>query len=264
MSPPHDLPSDPPGRIFEFPCNERVRMLLRIECLGHRVLSLLGHQGRPVHEATVLALFELFDLLGSRSDVKSELLQELERQRARLQAYINNPSIDGSRLQESLAELQTHIGHADAAPLRLGPHIAEHEFLAMLRSRAGIPGGLCAFDHTAYQIWLGRPEADRAAMLAGWVAPLRGFLGAVGLALGFLRDSAEPMHAVAVGGGYEASPQGRAPRLIRVGIQDPRELGCEVSANKYLVAVRFRQLGPTLAYEPLHEDLPFSITLCDF
>ncbi len=253
-----------PGRTFEFPCNERVRMLLRIECLGRRLRSLSALSGRPSHEATLVAFFEFLDLLGSRSDVKTELLQELERQRARMQAFANNPAINAARLKDSLDELERHIAHADSTPMRLGPHIPEHEFLAMLRSRAGVPGGLCAFDHTAYQLWLSRPDEQRADMLHSWIAPWQGFLDSVGLALGFLRDSAEPTSVVAVGGGYEASPQGRSVRLIRVEITDPRELGCEVSANKYLVAVRFRLLANNLNYTAVTDDLPFSLTLCDF
>ena len=76
-----------PPQIFDFPCNERVRMMLRLECLGNRLHELLALPSTAAHEAWLGCHFELYDLLSTRSDVKNELLQELERQRQTLSRF---------------------------------------------------------------------------------------------------------------------------------------------------------------------------------
>ncbi len=65
--------------IFEFPLNERIRRLLRIE----EIYRKFEHQLKNTHDYFELGCFNtLFEIvqLVSRSDLKIDFLQELERQ----------------------------------------------------------------------------------------------------------------------------------------------------------------------------------------
>lgn len=251
------------SRVFEFPCNERTRMMLRIECIGRRLRGLIEMSSRPAHESAIMALFELYELFSSRSDVKNELLQELDRQRQRLLRYEGQPGVDQDRLREVSSNILESHASLNDVPLRLGSHIPEIEFLNTLKGRAGIPAGLCGFDLPALNVWLQRRDEARQEMLRSWIAPLVPLLKTTSLCLNLLRDSAEAMEHTAVGGQFETSTQGRSPRLVRVRCTDLRELVCDMSANKYMVAVRFRELQADLTLAPVEGDLAFELTLCE-
>ena len=238
-------------------------MMLRIECIGRRLRGLAEMSSRPAHESAITALFELYELFSSRSDVKNELLQELDRQRQRLMRYEGQPGVDQSLLQEvSNNIIESHAGLNDV-PLRLGAHIPEIEFLNTLKGRSGIPAGLCGFDIPALAVWLQRKDEARQEMLRSWIAPLVPLLKTTSLCLNLLRDSAEAVECSATNGQFEASTQGRSPRLVRVRSTDARELVCDMSANKYMVAVRFRELQPDLTLASIQGDLNFELTLCE-
>lgn len=251
-------------RVFEFPCNERVRILLRVECMARRIKYFAGQTDQFAHEACLHALFELYELLSSRGDIKNELLQELDRQRAQLGRFMGQPGVSVERLNAILDEAgAVHAALADV-PVRLGPHIAEFDFLQSLKGRVGIPAGSCPFDLPSYFVWLHRPAPLRYKDLAGWIATLAPLMAATDLCLKLLREGAEPQRYEATNGAFELNPEGRLARLIRVTLPSAPEYVCEVSANKYVVAVRFRTLDTQLHLKATEGPLPFELALCDF
>lgn len=137
----------PPGWMtFEFPCNERIRSLLRIESLFKRCRAFTSQTSAHEHQAALWSLFELFDLVGSRGDIKSELLQELERQRSRLNQFAGKPGVSNDALEDLLTQIQEIFNELSMVQTRLGQHILEYEWLQTLKGRFGIPGGICEFD----------------------------------------------------------------------------------------------------------------------
>jgi cell division protein ZapD len=252
------------SRVFEFPCNERIRILMRVDCMARRIRYFSEKSSQFEHEACLHALFELYELLSSRGDIKNELLQELDRQRAQLNRFIDQPGVSNDRLHEVLGEIGSSHTSLAEVPVRLGPHLAEFEFLQGLKGRVGIPAGSCPFDMPSYFVWLHRPVQVRKASLDAWVSPLAPLMDATALCLRILRDGAEPASYQANQGVFELNPEGRLARLIRVRIPPDPELVCEVSANKYVVAVRFRALDEQLRPKPIEGRVDFDLTLCDF
>ncbi len=252
------------SRVFEFPCNERIRILMRVDCMARRIRYFSEKSSQFEHESCLHALFELYELLSSRGDIKNELLQELDRQRAQLNRFINLPGVSNDRLHEVLGEIGSSHTSLAEVPVRLGPHLAEFEFLQGLKGRVGIPAGSCPFDLPSYFVWLHRPVQVRKASLDAWVSPLAPLMDATALCLRILRDGAEPASYQANQGVFELNPEGRLARLIRVRIPPDPELVCEVSANKYVVAVRFRALDEQLRPKPIEGRVDFDLTLCDF
>jgi len=89
-------------------------------------------------------------------------------------------------------------------------------------------------------------------------------MSATDLCLKLLREGAEPQRHEAINGAFELNPEGRLARLIRVSLPAAPEYVCEVSANKYVVAVRFRSLDGQLHLNAVEGPLPFELALCDF
>jgi len=98
---------------YEYPFNERIRTLLRLEDLFQKANNFLQRDGAQEHHIVLLTLFEILEVAG-RADLKMDLIQELERQRQSLLAYRNNPEIS----EEALAGALNEIEQASAALLR--------------------------------------------------------------------------------------------------------------------------------------------------
>ena len=65
---------------YEYPLNERIRTLLRLEDLFDRVDFFISQDAPLDHQAALTSIFEILEV-ASRGDLKSDLLQELDRQR---------------------------------------------------------------------------------------------------------------------------------------------------------------------------------------
>ena len=89
---------------YEYPLSERVRTLLRLEDL-YRKAWYFTAKAEPVenHVALVL-LFDILEVAG-RADLKSDLLQELERQRQSLESLRDNPAISVEVLNQVVREI---------------------------------------------------------------------------------------------------------------------------------------------------------------
>lgn len=70
---------------YEHPLNERIRTLLRLENLFTKIDFFLTKDTSTDHHAALIALFEVLEIT-ARADIKSDLLQELERQKQILEA----------------------------------------------------------------------------------------------------------------------------------------------------------------------------------
>jgi cell division protein ZapD len=255
----------PPGWMtFEFPCNERIRSLLRIESLFKRADYFCSETSIESHKAALWTLFELFDLVGGRGDVKSELLQELERQRSRLNQFSGKAGVSEEALQGLLNQIQRVFDEISAVNTRLGPHIAEHEWLQLLKGRFSIPGGVCEFDIPALHVWLHRGVEFRQTTIRCWLGTLQPIAVGVGIVTKLLRESKPAESHVASRGYFELSMDGRQIQLIRVAVPKQPEVAAEISANKYVVSVRFRQLDSSMHLKAMEQDIPFQMALCNF
>ncbi len=89
---------------YEYPINERTRTLLRLEDLCDRVNFFLAQDDAMAHHAALSTLFEIIDV-SSRADLKTDLMQELERQKQALSTLKSNPAVSEDALEEVLEEI---------------------------------------------------------------------------------------------------------------------------------------------------------------
>ncbi|MCV6004985.1 cell division protein ZapD, partial [Escherichia coli] len=81
------------------PFNESIRTMLRLEHLFDRLGQLMPREAAVDHHFALATLFEIMDV-SSRADLKSDLLKELERQKAVLNGFRGNPSIQEEVLDQ--------------------------------------------------------------------------------------------------------------------------------------------------------------------
>src|SRR5690554_6377538 len=159
------------GRVilYEYPCNERVRTLLRVEHLFGRLFFFAD--GPDVHHHQI-ALDTLFDLLevSERSDLRGSVLQDLERQHVSLSGLRRHPGVDAGALDTMLAEIQDSTA-ALGAQGRIGQGLRDIEWLASLRGRHDVPGGSAPVDIPSYYAWQIKPHETRVHDLKHWNRP---------------------------------------------------------------------------------------------
>src|SRR5690606_38011302 len=85
-------PANPNLISYEYPLSERVRTLLRLEDLYRKAWYFTAKSESVENHVALVLLFDILEVAG-RADLKSDLLQELERQRQSLESLRDNPAI---------------------------------------------------------------------------------------------------------------------------------------------------------------------------
>jgi len=249
--------------LYEYPFSERIRTLLRLEDLFDKLLYFCEQQHSYCHHTALLTLFEILEVT-SRADLKSDLLQELERHRQTLQTLRNNPQVSEAALSAVLGEIEHAQQHLNATTGKAGQHVRDNEWLMSIRSRANIPGGTCEFDLPSYHAWLTRDAESRSRDLQAWVQPMMQFHSALAIVLKLLRETAHRSQQVAAQGAFQQILQGRTYALLQVRIDGELNAIPEISANKYMLWIRFTTQDRDLKPRSFDRDVPFELSLCAF
>lgn len=255
--------SSPRSIQYEYPLNERIRTFLRLENLFAR-LHYFREQTHPYqHHTALVSLFEILEVT-SRSDLKGDLLQELDRHKQSLMGLRNNPQVSEGALAAVLTEVeQAHHG-LHATPGKPGQSLRDNEWLTSIRSRASIPGGTCEFDLPSYHAWLMHDAAARSRDIAGWVSTLAQFQRCLVIVLRLLRETASTSTQLAAQGSFQLPLQGRTYTLLQVRVPSEITAVPETSANKYMLWIRFTRPDSDMKARPVEQDVPFELALCAF
>jgi cell division protein ZapD len=247
---------------YEYPFNEGIRTMLRLEHLFDRLGQLVARDAPVDHHFALATIFEVMDV-ASRADLKSDLLKELERHKGILAGYRGNPHISEAALDEVIARIDHAFNGINQLQGKAGQTLASNEWLMSIRSRISIPGGTCEFDLPAYYAWQQHEPARRRADLAGWISTLTPLAEALQVLLGLLRDSGAPQRVVAIGGQYQQSlPAGKVYHLLRVRFDGEDPPVPEISGHRLMVSVRLMRPDAEGRLRPSSTDTPFELTLC--
>jgi cell division protein ZapD len=247
---------------YEYPFNERIRTLLRLEDLFDRARHFLDRQDALDHHAVLLTLFEILEVAG-RADLKSDLLQELERQKQVLLSFRNNPEISEEVLNQVIAEIEQASSALFNMTGKIGQYLRENEWLMSIKQRTGIPGGVCEFDLPSYHYWLHRDSGSRSFDLHGWINPLYPIRDASAIVLRLLRESGKPSKIVAQQGLFQQMLGGRVVQMVGIRLPQDSEFIPEISANKYALNIRFSIFGDDARPHTSNSNVEFELTLCN-
>jgi cell division protein ZapD len=250
--------------IYEYPFNERIRTLLRLENLFEETSYFIEQPGWREHHVVLLALFEMLEVAG-RADLKMDLIQELERQRQSLLTFRDNPEISEEALSGALYEIEQSSSALLSMTGKIGQYLRENDWLMAIKSRSVIPGGVCQFDLPSYHYWLNQEADVRQEALQEWVKPLTPLRDGLAIVLRLLRASGTFEPQSAHGGFFQLSLSGGTAQMVRVSLAKELPFVPEISANKYALNIRFvRQSGKSrLRQTDNTTDVPFDMVFCN-
>jgi len=246
--------------VFEQPLTERVRTFLRLEFLFQQRRH---HALDESHTGTRSALQSLLDVLSltSRSDLKSEVIKEIQEQQTiltRSPALLHNMDVRQAfaRLADALKGVQRLPSHFAGSSLR------SHEFLDAIAKRSAIPGGAAPFDLPALHRWLAEPTIRIHADLERWFSHFAPYEVAVSTCLDVLRHCGVDQPLVADGGVHLHTPLA-AHQLLRVKVASDSGLYPEISAGRYRYSLRFmRQPDVDSRAQQITQNVPFQLQCC--
>jgi cell division protein ZapD len=260
-----DLPVPPTLRTavitYEYPLNERIRTLLRLEDLQRRARYFAAGSDPFEHHVALVTVFDMLEIT-ARADLKSELLQELDRQRQSLESLRNNPAIAQGALEAVLADIERAHSRMLSVSGKVGQELRENEWLMGVKQRTAIPGGACAFDLPSYHYWLNRDPEARHADLKGWMLPFEPICDGLAIVLRLLREGGKTSPQVALRGVLQLMLAGKVAQLVRLRLDHAHACVPEISANKYALNVRFTGLSGADRSRVVEQDIPFELTFC--
>jgi cell division protein ZapD len=248
--------------LYEYPFNESIRTMLRLEHLFDRLGQLIERDTALDHHFAIATIFEVMDV-ASRADLKSDLLKELERHKTQLQGYRGNPNISEAALDTMIARIDHAFAGLNALQGKAGHALTTNDWLMSIRSRIHIPGGTCEFDLPAYYAWQQRETTLRRTDLNTWAATLMPLAEALQVLLGLLRESGSPQRVHAAGGQYQQRlAEGKPYHLLRLKIDGSEGVVPEMSGHRLLVSVRLMRPDADGRLKPSVGDTSFELTLC--
>ena len=230
---------------YEQPLNERVRTFLRLEHLFNIVNYHITTYSEWDNRMVINGLLNILDLL-SRSDIKTELIKELERHSNTLNALKSNPNVDMGRLDNILGNINKFLETLRDNTCQPGQLIRNDELINAIKQRSTIPGGSCNFDLPGYHFWLNLDDDQRTKDLKYWRDDLLIIQNSLQLTLHMLRNSSTPVMERAPSGFYQKPIDSNVScQLIRVGLPKGTQFYPEISGGKHRFTIRFMKQNST-------------------
>ena len=173
-----------------------------------------------------------------------------------LLAFKNNPDIAEEALTGVLKDIeQAAAGKLFSMTGKIGQYLRENDWLMSIKQRTGIPGGACEFELPSYHYWLHRPAGERTGQLAAWTAPLYPLRDGSAIILRILRESGKPPGLAAPQGMYQQMLGGKTAQMLRLRLDPSMPCVPEISANKYVLNIRFMAQNTERRQPPAHRRL---------
>jgi cell division protein ZapD len=249
--------------LYEYPFNERVRTYLRLEHLFERLGQLLARDDALDHHFAFVTMFEIIEV-AARSELKSDVLKDLEKHKQHMLAFRSNPSIAQDVLEAVITQIEAAFTAVNTQSGKAGSVLNDNEWMTSVRSRIAIPAGTCEFDLPAYFHWQHHSPQRRREDVMRWASSLWPMAQAINLLLKLLRDTGSAQKVMAVAGQFQQNlPQGRSFQLLRLRMDEQLGLVPEISGNRLIVSVRLLRPSPDDKLPMAStEDAGFELTLC--
>lgn len=225
--------------IYEQPLNERIRTFLRLEFLFAQASHHLSGSSPWDSRATLNCLLDVLSIFG-RTEIKTEVLKELERHSTTLGKLSSNPDIDLKRLEQIQADLGQLASRLHQSSGPIAADLKANEFLSSIQQRSAIPGGTCDFDLPAYHLWLKQPVQQRSRDLTDWLGRFEAIAQAIRLILKLIRESSCFQKLTAENGFYQKTMDPNLPcQMVRVAVTVSTPYFAEISGGRHRFTIRF-------------------------
>lgn len=249
--------------VYEQPCNEHIKHLLRLEHLFSGIMYHLKGPSGWDSSAVIIGLNQVLEFI-ARFDLSNELSKDLHYYAQTLKNWQSTPSVDSERIDNLLVQTTTLLKQITKLDNETVNGLTKHHFLSLLRQRAAIIGGTVSCDSPIFYHWLQQNPKIRQAQLNEWLAPVLPLYNATQLVLYLIRSSVSISQQLAPTGFYQQILNSDTTyQLIQVVM--PPEHNCypQINSGKQRFTIRFFEY-PQINQLPVksQQNINFELRCC--
>ena len=249
--------SDNQVSIYEEPVQEKIRKFIKLEFLFNKLFYFKHKENKNDNYIALLALCELYEIL-SRSDIKSELIREIENQNHYFKKIKEIPEANSEKLS-SILEKQKVL-------LQL-IHGIESNYLEYLENdilfKTIAKNSINPLQPTSVEFWLSRDIVLRENQINLWTEPLLFIKKSVDFILEVIRKSGRFEDKLAEKGFFiEKLDPKKNILLIRITLTSDLYYYPQISVGKQRLNIMFMSKDDKNNLISHKEDVAFILTTC--
>jgi cell division protein ZapD len=249
--------SDNQVSLYEEPVQEKIRKFIKIEFLLNKIYYFKSKDNKSENYIALLALCELYEIL-LRSDIKSELIREIETQNAYLQKIKEIPQADGSKLNSVLEKQNQLLKLIYSIEINYLDHLEHDIFFKTLLKNC-----FTQLQPASVDFWLSRDILNRETQIDRWLEPLMFIKRSIDFILEVIRKSGRFEDRMAEKGFFiEKLDPKKNILLIRVTLTSDLYYYPQISVGKQRLTIMFMTKDDKNNLVPHQEDLNFILTTC--
>jgi len=220
---------------YEFPLNERTRRFMRLEEIFLRSESQLSSKRKYKENDLFDTLFKLMGT-ATRSDLKVELIQEVDRQRNKFKLL--KKTIKNLKILKKLSSLKSQLEKSSIKP---GYYFGEDKFLQEIKARRDSPFGIVWTDFPEMHCWLqSETPQSRKKYFIDKFSPFAPIKNAIFFLNNILRSNAINEELIIDDFKYHVKLDSTVKNdLVIIQIHDSPIVFPNLSSNKYAIIINF-------------------------
>ena len=249
--------SDNQVSLYEEPVQEKIRKFIKIEFLLNKIYYFKGKDDKSENYIALLALCELYEIL-SRSDIKSELIREIETQNSYFQSIKEMPQADSSKLNSVLEKQNILLKLIYSNEVNYLDHLGRD-----ILFKTVLKNCFTQLQPASIDFWLSRDILIRETQIDLWLEPLIFIKRSIDFILEVVRKSGRFEDRMAEKGFFiEKLDPKKNILLIRVTLTSDLYYYPQISVGKQRLTIMFMTKDDKNNLIPYQEDLSFILTTC--
>ena len=223
---------------YEFPLNERTRKLLRLEQLFNKTQTALLSSNKYNEYNIFERIFELMQT-ASRTDLKVELIQEVERKVIHIKKLKRTKIND--KLLIKLRKIKIGLGKVTIQP---GFYFGNDKLLQEIKTRHDSPFGITSVDFPEFHYWLQNQTTQfKKDYLNKKLSSFNPIKDAISALLQILRTKEKILSVEAEEGVYQKKldPSLKID-LVSITVKSSLKSYPNISSNKYAISIHFNDI----------------------
>lgn len=247
--------SDIHASIYEQPIDERIRKFLRLENTYMKINHHMDIDSKHDAHSTLLNISDLFINL-TRSEIKRDLISEIEAQKMRYQEYIKLAGADKIKLSSIMEKQQAILKTL---------HDLEANYLNVLKNDELFQTIIKHINTSCADLdyWLSRDHDFRKNQINLWLELIKPIENSIFFCLDLLRRSSETIEITAKDGMYLFRMDiEKKIRLLRVTMKTDNYFFPRISVGPQRATVAFMTIDDNNKIIRLNKDINFVLDLC--
>ena len=249
--------SDSQISVYEEPVHERIRKFIKLEFLFNQIHYFKNKEDGRDNYISLISMSNLYEIL-VRSDIKSELISEMDNQNRTYQKLKKIPAANQKKL-DSVLEKQKMLLKCLHEIQSNYLDCLEHDILF----KSIVKNSHSSLQPSSIKFWLSRDIAFRNNQIKKWLEPISFIELSSNFILEVIRKSGSFAEKFAEKGFYmEKLDPKKNILLIRVNLTSDLYYYPQISVSKQRLNIIFMTKDDKNNFIPYQEDLSFMLTLC--